>query len=145
MTDTVMSTDLPVNDPTNPAHRLADDLRNGRIPGYAADDVRAVLTMLAASPQGEGSSAAPIPTETDDAAVLDRVYWLCDGAQPGDYGAVIAAIRDAVLPTSYDELLRALTEMLAAYRGAVLLTADDELQRCADKAEALITKITEGA
>ena len=61
MTDTVMSTDLPVNDPTNPAHRLADDLRNGRIPGYAADDVRAVLTMLAASPQGEGSSAdAPV-------------------------------------------------------------------------------------
>lgn len=57
MTYTVMSTDLPVNDPTNPAHRLADDLRNGRIPGYAADDVRAVLTMLAASPQGEGSSA----------------------------------------------------------------------------------------
>ena len=65
MTDTVMSTDLPVNDPTNPAHRLADDLRNGRIPGYAADDVRAVLTMLAASPQGEGSSADAHPPQPD--------------------------------------------------------------------------------
>ena len=60
MTDTVMSTDLPVNDPTNPAHRLADDLRNGRIPGYAADDVRAVLTMLAASPQDEEGPKEPL-------------------------------------------------------------------------------------
>ena len=63
MTDTVMSTDLPVNDPTNPAHRLADDLRNGRIPGYAADDVRAVLTMLAASPQGEGLTVDALAQE----------------------------------------------------------------------------------
>lgn len=42
---------LPINDPTNPAHRLADDLRRGRIPGYAANDLRSLLTSYEA--QGE--------------------------------------------------------------------------------------------
>lgn len=45
--------ELPINDPTNPAHRLADDLRRGRIPGYAAEDVRAVLESLRHSVERE--------------------------------------------------------------------------------------------
>lgn len=77
MSDAVMVPELPINDPTNPAHRLADDLRRGRIPSYAADDVRAVLTMLAASPPSVSTDKGSrpqeaVPTEQADRPVLAR-------------------------------------------------------------------------
>jgi len=37
-----------------------------------------------------------LPTAPDYAAVLDRVQWLCEGAQPSDYAEVAAAIRETV-------------------------------------------------
>jgi hypothetical protein len=46
--------------------------------------------------------AAPsVPTEDHDAAVLDRVQWLCKGAQPSDYAEAVAAIRETVAPVDY--------------------------------------------
>ena len=46
----------------------------------------------------EGSA---VPTEGPDAAVLDRIHWLCEGAQPSDYAVVLAAIREAAAPVDH--------------------------------------------
>jgi hypothetical protein len=80
-------------------------------------------------------ASAFIPTETDYAAVLDRVQWLCEGAQPSDYAETVAAIRKVVKLVDHVEALRALT---TAYRGAVLLTPDDALERAVESAEAVV-------
>ena len=56
---------------------------------------------------------AVIPTEAEYAAVLDRVQWLCEGAQPSDYGEVVAAIRDAVAPCAEASVVRMVDRFLS--------------------------------
>jgi hypothetical protein len=99
---------------------------------------KALVAALGTKDQGSRSKAS-VPTEGDQAVVLDRVQWLCEGAQPSDYAKTVAAIREAVSPVSHIEALRVMT---AAYRNAVLLTPDDALERAVESAEAIIASYT---
>lgn len=64
--------DFPINDPTNPAHRLADDLRRDRIKDTAvARDIAQVLSALqAAEAELETLLHTPKPVDPDMAAMF---------------------------------------------------------------------------